>query len=81
MTEVTVSRWGNSLALRLPKNIVADQCLKDGDLVSVTTVDGSIIIKKMRKIKRYSLEEALGKCEEGVQFEAFDWGTPVGREW
>ena len=31
-----VSRWGNSLALRLPRDVVEELSLKEGDAVRVT---------------------------------------------
>lgn len=44
-----VSRWGNSLAVRLPAALVKELGLKDGDLVS----------EDMLRLKKVSKEEAL----------------------
>lgn len=38
-----VSKWGNSLAVRLPKKLVEDLGLKEGDEISVVAASGKII--------------------------------------
>lgn len=46
----TVSKWGNSLGIRVPSDITAATGLNDGDKVEITSRrDGSIIIRKKKK--------------------------------
>ena len=41
-----VSRWGNSLAVRLPKSLVQELSLKEGDQLSVVAAkDGAIEVE------------------------------------
>jgi len=39
-----VSKWGNSLAVRLPKALVEELGLKEGDDVDVTSTDAQTIV-------------------------------------
>jgi antitoxin MazE len=39
-----VSKWGNSLAVRLPKKLVDDLGLAEGDDVTVTSADAETIV-------------------------------------
>jgi antitoxin MazE len=39
-----VSKWGNSLAVRLPKKLVDDLGLAEGDDVTVTSADAHPIV-------------------------------------
>jgi antitoxin MazE len=39
-----VSKWGNSLAVRLPKKLVDDLGLAEGDDVTVTSADAQTIV-------------------------------------
>jgi antitoxin MazE len=40
-----VQKWGNSLALRIPKAFALDAQLKNDSVVEVSLVDGQIVIK------------------------------------
>ena len=39
-----VSKWGNSLAVRLPKKLVEELVLKEGDDVDVTSADAQTVV-------------------------------------
>jgi antitoxin MazE len=41
---VQVSKWGNSLAVRLPKKLVEDLGIAEGDDVNVTSADEETIV-------------------------------------
>jgi antitoxin MazE len=45
-----VSKWGNSLAVRLPKQLVDQMCLIEGDeIVVVDTVGRMLIVEKQER--------------------------------
>ncbi len=73
-----VTKWGNSLAVRIPKNLASQINLKEGSSISITVSEGKIVISPKRK--KYTLEELL----EGTSPDDFggeiDWGEPVGVE-
>lgn len=59
----TVSKWGNSLGVRLPAGVAASTGISSGDKVEVTeAADGSIVIRKRGKEK--SQLKAFGMLHE-----------------
>jgi antitoxin MazE len=52
---IQISKWGNSLALRIPATFIKQIHLKEGDKVEATlAMDGSLIIKP-QKLDRKTL--------------------------
>ena len=76
--QVQVSRWGNSLGLRLPKELAALLGIGEGSRVDVSEDRGRIVISVDRPV--YTLEELLVGMTPEAMHEAFDWGEDVGRE-
>jgi antitoxin MazE len=75
---ITTSRWGNSLGVRIPKDIAERVGLTVGDSVDVEAKDGQIVISLRRR--RYWLADLLVGMTPSAMHEAFDWGPDVGRE-
>lgn len=79
MTSQIVTKWGNSLGVRIPSSIAKQIDLKEGTAVTFTVVDGGVMIQPQTK-KKYTLDELL----EGMTSDNFhpeiDTGTPVGNE-
>ena len=46
MTRVAVSKWGNSSAIRLPKAVMEELGLKQGEVIEMTVKDGKAVIEK-----------------------------------
>jgi antitoxin MazE len=46
MSQATVGKWGNNLAIRVPYEIARASGLCDGERVEVETVDGDILIRR-----------------------------------
>jgi len=50
--ETTISKWGNSLAVRIPLALARQANLNEGDCVALTLErDGSIVLRTMRRKK------------------------------
>lgn len=57
-SRVQISRWGNSLAIRVPRDIAARTGLTEGIRVDIdATADGTIVIS--RSLRGFSLDELL----------------------
>ena len=80
MNTATVSKWGNSLALRIPKGVLEESNLREGDSVNIELVNGVITLRKVRKVKRYALEEGLDSFQSAQEHPEVDWGADVGGE-
>ncbi len=56
---IQISKWGNSLALRIPAAFIKEIKLKEGDKVEATlTKDGSLIIRP-QKLERKEIAAQL----------------------
>jgi antitoxin MazE len=53
-----VQKWGNSLALRIPKSFAADVGLAADTVVDVTVIDGQLVVSPVPPI-RYTLDALL----------------------
>ncbi len=76
--QVQVARWGNSLGLRIPKEIARRAGLREGARVDVEAEGDRIIISPARP--RYVLADLLRGMTPEAMRQAFDWGPDKGRE-
>jgi len=75
-----ISRWGNSLGLRIPKTAAKTLGLSDNDIVNIETRGQSIVIKPAKK--PLTLEKIFENWD-GSPYDSYDWGEldkPAGRE-
>jgi antitoxin MazE len=72
-------KWGNSLAVRLPKN-VAEECGIEADSpVEIVREDNLIIIRPVRK-KGVSLDSLLAEVTKDNIHSEVSTGKPTGKE-
>ena len=77
--QTQIKKWGNSLALRIPKLLALDANMKLNKLVDISFDKGSIIITPIDE-KEYSLKKLLEGVSKNNLHGEFDTGTPVGKE-
>lgn len=82
--QMTIKKWGNSLATRIPKNIVDSIGLRLNQEVDIEAVNGKIIITPVKSIE-YNLEDLLRQCKpESMELSREDqeWinSPPLGKE-
>jgi antitoxin MazE len=77
-TTTQIAKWGNSLALRLPKSVALEAQVDEGDTVNVTVRNGAIVVRPNRPT--YSLEQLVARITPRNRHKESDWGTPVGDE-
>ncbi len=75
---VQVARWGNSLGVRIPRELARSVGLTEGARVNVAAEGDRIVITPGKP--RYTLKELLQGMTPEAMREAFDWGPDVGRE-
>ena len=74
-----LQRWGNSQGIRIPKQILKETYLSEGDDVDITSNGDVIIIRRMNKAEKvYSLDELLSG--DVLKQSEEDWGKNVGKE-
>lgn len=72
-----VSKWGNSLAIRLPKAAVEALRLQEGEAVEMMIEGDHIEIRTARP--HYRLDDLLAQIAPGPQPETVEF-APVGEE-
>ena len=73
-----IGRWGNSLAIRIPKYIADELDLGVNDEVDCRLEKGQLIIEPVQKMPKYTLAELLSQELESDP--ELDWGNPSGAE-
>lgn len=74
-----IQKWGNSLALRIPKTFALDAKLENDSTVEISFVDGKIVIKPVTA-PEWTLEKLLAEINEENMHTEVDTGAPVGNE-
>jgi antitoxin MazE len=74
-----IQRWGNSLAVRIPKPFATEAGLNQQSEVDVSIVDGALVIRPCPE-PSFSLDELLAHVTDENLHEEIDPGPPVGRE-
>jgi antitoxin MazE len=75
----TIQKWGNSLALRIPKTVAHDVPLKNGSPVNLAVRDGKIIVELV-KTPKYDLDDLLKGVSKKNLHRSVETGPAVGRE-
>jgi antitoxin MazE len=77
--ETTVLKWGNSLAVRLPRGVSKKAGIGVGDRLAVTAnEDGSIVLRSTRKL--YELSDLVSRITPKNRHGETDWGKAKGEE-
>jgi antitoxin MazE len=84
--KVTVAKWGNSLGLRLPKQLVDELGLAPGSQVELAREGTKLVAEtsNRRQIPRYRLEDLVAEMKRlggrDAEPETIEWGADVGSE-
>lgn len=73
----TIQKWGNSLAVRIPKDIAERINIRQGSEMemSVTEKEGKITLIPKKQPIKYSLEELLAQCSAEKRHQEIDFGV------
>ncbi|VAX24113.1 hypothetical protein MNBD_IGNAVI01-2573 [hydrothermal vent metagenome] len=77
--EQVIQKWGNSLAIRIPKNFAIDSNIKRGSVVEMTVKDGKIVLKPIKKNK-YKLNQLLEEITDENIHDEIETYSPRGKE-
>jgi len=77
--ETRVQKWGNSLALRIPKPLATEVGLEHNSLVELSLMDGKLVITPVVK-PALSLEHLLAQVTEDNLHGEVDTGPAMGGE-
>jgi antitoxin MazE len=74
-----IQKWGNSLALRIPRSFAEEACLGQETIVELSLDDGRLVVTPIPK-PRVTLDELLASVTEENRHGEFETGPPVGGE-
>ena len=74
-----VQKWGNSLAIRIPKSFADETKIKADCEVELSIRDNELVIKNI-STKKYSLISLMKNVNEKNIHYAVDLGDPEGKE-
>jgi antitoxin MazE len=74
-----LAKWGNSLAIRIPKPVADAAKLRSGDHLELDVeAPGSVRIRRPQR--QPTLEELIRAITPENRHEEIDWGEPTGKE-
>jgi antitoxin MazE len=74
-----IQKWGNSLAIRIPKPFAVETQLENDSMVDISVVEGQIIVKPLVKAD-WTLEELLAGINKENIYNEIDTGNATGNE-
>jgi antitoxin MazE len=79
MMQARVQRWGNSLAIRIPKPFALEIGLEQNTLVTVSIAEGKLLLEPVVEPK-YTLAHLLADVTADNLHHEVDTGPAVGNE-
>lgn len=73
-----IRKWGNSLALRIPKAIAEDSQLSIGSTVDLSVKNNTLVVKSIEE--KYSIEDLVSKISDDNVHSEIDTGKSTGQE-
>lgn len=77
--KVQIQKWGNSLALRIPKSFAVESKIEQGSTVEVSLEQGKIVVAPVSE-PEFTLEDLLSKVTKRNLHAEVDTGSAVGKE-
>ena len=77
--QTKIQKWGNSLALRIPRSFAREAGVAAGSEVDLSVQDGDLVVKPATR-RTYQLKDLLRRVTAKNLHGEVDTGRPVGRE-
>jgi antitoxin MazE len=71
-------KWGNSLAVRIPKPVVEEARLKEGDSLEIEAAEGRVELRRATKIP--TLAQLVSQITPENRYAEISTGAEVGKE-
>lgn len=73
-------KWGNSLAVRIPRPMIAEARLKTGDSLEIEASEGQLRLRRVTRRTVPTLSELVNQITPENRYEEVNVGAEVGRE-
>jgi antitoxin MazE len=74
----TIQRWGNSLAVRIPKAFASQAAIKENSQIEISLEGNRIVVAPARR--EFNLDKLLRAITPSNVHREVEWGESVGRE-
>lgn len=74
----TIGRWGNSLAIRIPKAFAAQADFQENTEVELALEGDKVVVRQARR--EWTLDELVRKITPQNRHSEVGWGERAGRE-
>jgi len=74
--QIAIKKWGNSLGIRIPQNILNSLHLKENQNLNIEIYDGNILIKPITR----QLESLLAQIKPKNLHNEISFGSSEGKE-
>jgi antitoxin MazE len=78
MLKTQVVKWGNSLAVRIPKGVAQEALMKEGDALVIKAARNRIELVRTEKMP--TLKELVSQITPENRYEETAWGRERGKE-
>jgi len=76
--KVQLVKWGNSHAVRIPKTVLDQARLREGDELEIRVDDAVITLAPA--VPKLTLDDLVSRITSRNRQDEQDWGKPAGRE-
>lgn len=73
-----IRKWGNSLAVRIPKSLADEMALDEGSQVDLSLNDNGLVIRST--VTRHDLRQLVKQISKSNRHDEIDPGESIGRE-
>ncbi len=74
-----IQKWGNSLAVRIPRSFAHESRISQGSTVEVLVEEGRIVVEPVSE-REYTLKELLAKVTRKNLHDEIETGKMAGKE-
>jgi antitoxin MazE len=78
MPTAQIVKWGNSLAVRIPKPVAEDAGVREGDAVMIEAAAGEISLRRKQRIP--TLKDLVAQITPENRYDETPTGSEHGRE-
>jgi antitoxin MazE len=78
MSDAQIVKWGNSLAVRIPKPVAEAAGVREGDAIVIEADEGHIRVRRKQRVP--SLKELVAQITPENRYEEIPSGPPRGKE-
>lgn len=78
MAEAQIVKWGNSLAVRIPKPVAEAAGMREGDPIVIEADEGHIKVRRKQRVP--TLKELVAKITPENRYEEIPTGAARGKE-